>query len=268
MTAASRPLSSMEANDVDDLSHFLPRFRWGNVAPTQVGQRVRRGPTYQFYKIVPNDVMEIDAGRGLEEELEAGHFDQAKTNYWDAVQQLAEEKADIIIIGGVPVSANFGRPEILAMIEQTKATTGIPATSPAEAILAGMHHLGLRSVTIGSRWGDELNQKLVRYITEGGIEVATITTRAQSVAVAHRMSFEEGLDTSLAVGREAAAAAPNADAILVPGGAAMSLHVIPVLEQEFGKPVITNLSAEVWQVLVHPAIIPPVQGWGALLAQP
>ena len=253
---------------MEDLSHFVPRFRWGNVAPTQIGQRVRRGPTYQFYKIVPNDVMEIDAGRGLEEELEAGHFDQAKSNYWEAVQQLAEEKVDIIIIGGVPVSANLGRTEILGLIDQTKAKTGIPATSPAEAILAGMHHLGLHSITIGSRWGDELNQKLVRYLTEGGLEVATITTRAQSVAVAHRMSFEEGLETSLAVGREAAAAAPQADAILVPGGAAMSLHVIPVLEQEFGKPVITNLSAEVWQVLVHPGIIPPVQGWGALLSRP
>lgn len=253
---------------MDDLSQFLPRFRWGNVAPTRMGQRVRRGSTYQFYKIVPNDVMEIDAGRGLEEELEAGQFDQARTNYWEAVEQLADEKVDVIIIGGVPVSINFGRPEILAMIQQTKAKTGIPATSPAEAILAAMHHLGLRSVTIGSRWGGELNEKLVRYLTEDGLDVPAITTRAQSVAVAHRMSFEEGLEMSLAVGREAAAAAPKADAILVPGGAAMSLHVIPVLEKEFGKPVMTNVSAEVWQVLVHSGVIPPVQGWGALLSRP
>jgi len=46
----------------------------------------------------------------------------------------------------------------------------------------------------------------------------------------------------------------------------MSLHVIPALEEEFGKPAFTNMSAEVWNDLVRPGIIAPVQGWGRLLA--
>ena len=48
----------------------------------------------------------------------------------------------------------------------------------------------------------------------------------------------------------------------------MSLHVIPTLEEEYGKPVLTNLNAEVWHNLVHPGVIQPVQGWGKLLATP
>ena len=39
----------------------------------------------------------------------------------------------------------------------------------------------------------------------------------------------------------------------------------PYLEEEFGKPTFTNMSAEVWNDLVRPGIIPPVQGWGRLL---
>ena len=52
-----------------------------------------------------------------------------------------------------------------------------------------------------------------------------------------------------------------------PAAAAMSLHVIPAIEEEFDKPAFTNMSAEVWNDLVRPKIIPPVQGWGRLLAR-
>src|SRR5207302_5343307 len=90
---------------LDDLSMFLPRFKWGNVVPTQQGDRVRRGPGYQFYKLVPNDIMEFATGKGVEEPLEAGDLELARANYWAAAEQLAGEKVDAIIIGGMPVSA-------------------------------------------------------------------------------------------------------------------------------------------------------------------
>jgi maleate cis-trans isomerase len=80
------------------------------------------------------------------------------------------------------------------------------------------------------------------------------------------MSFEEGLKLALEVGREAARLASDAEAIFVPGGATMSLHVIPAIEEEFGKPTFTRTSAEVWRNLVYPGVIPPVSGWGKLLA--
>src|SRR5438046_9056617 len=125
---------------------FMPKFRWGNVVPTQQGNRVRRGPGYQFYKIVPNDIMEFATGKGVEEPLEAGDVALAKANYREAAGQLAGEKVDAIIIGGMPVSANFGRPEILSLIDETQKKFGIRTSSPAEAFLAAMKHLGLKSV--------------------------------------------------------------------------------------------------------------------------
>jgi hypothetical protein len=79
------------------------------------------------------------------------------------------------------------------------------------------------------------------------------------------MTTEEGLKTALEVGREAAADAPGAEGVFVAGGAAMSLHVIPAVEDVFRKPTFTNMSAEVWNDLIRPGIIPPVEGWGCLL---
>jgi len=129
-----------------------------------------------------------------------------------------------------------------------------------------MNHLGLTKLAVGSRWASELNEAIVRYLQAGGVEVVGITKRGQWAADAAAMSFEQGLQTALDVGREAAQLAPDAQAIFVPGGAAMALHVIPALEEEFGKPAFTNLSAEVWNNLLRPGVIAPVEGWGRLLA--
>ncbi len=252
----------------DDFSHFAPRYRWGAVSPTGGGTRVRADAAYQLYKLAPNDILELSGGKGTELQLEDGKVDEAIANYWEAAAELAKEKADVIVLSGVPVSANFGRAKVQQLLKETKDKFGIRATTPFEAFLAAMNHLGLKSVTIGSRWEDGLNKKVVQYCKDGGIEVKSITTRNQTVSVASGMSFDVGLETALGVGREAGKAGPDAEAIFVPGGAAMAIHVIPILEKEFNKPVLTNRSCEVWQNLVHPGVIPPLKGWGRLLATP
>ncbi len=243
---------------------LLPRFRYGVIHP-RANEPVQRGPVYQLYRLVPLDVMEIATGLGLENYTEDG-VEKAIANYWTCVERLAEEKADLIIFSGAPISAVLGRQRVLDILRQTKEKTGIPADAPLEALIAAMKHLGLSSLTIGSRWADKVNDAIVRYLAEGGIEVVAVTKRNQWAGEAFAMTLEEGLELALEVGREAAQTAPQADGISVPGGAAMSIHVIPALEEEFGKPTFTNMSAEVWNDLVRPGIIPPVEGWGCLLA--
>jgi arylmalonate decarboxylase len=61
--------------------------------------------------------------------------------------------------------------------------------------------------------------------------------------------------------------APSADGLLLAGGAWRSLAAVPILEEDFGIPVVTNPIAQVWR-LIAAGIAPPVQGWGRLLAQP
>lgn len=186
--------------------------------------------------------------------------------YWNCVEILARKKADVIIFGGAPISAVLSRPRALELLQQTHEKTGIPTDAPLEALIAAMKHLGLQRLAVGSRWADAVNQAIVKYLEDGGIKVVGITKRNQWAADAFAMSLEEGLEIALDVGREAAGMAAEAEAIAVPGGAAMSLHLIPAIEEEFGKPAFTNMSVEVWNDLMRPGIIPPVKGWGCLLA--
>jgi len=248
----------------DPVKNFLPRFRYGVIHPRSHENR-QRGAGYQFYRLVPLDVMEFSAVLGIENyTLEA--VEKALGNYWNCVETLAKDKAQVIIFGGAPVSAVLGRQRVVDLLRQTTEKTRIPADAPLEALIAAMKRLGLKKLAVGSRWADKVNEAIVRYLEDGGIEVVAITKRNQWGAESAAMSLEEGLNMALEVGREAARSAPQAEAISVPGGAAMSLHVIPALEEEFGKPAFTNMSAEVWNDLVRPGIIAPVQGWGRLLA--
>lgn len=79
------------------------------------------------------------------------------------------------------------------------------------------------------------------------------------------MSIEAGVKLAFQLGREAMRRAPNADVLLMPGGAWRSLAAVPILEEDFNLPVVTNPIAKIWR-FIEAGIAPPVQGWGRLLA--
>ena len=247
------------------IQRLLPRFRYGLINPRAPG-KVQRGLSYQFYRIVPPDVMEVATGLGLDDYAPEA-VEKAIGNYWDCVHALVQEKVDVIVLGGVPISVRLGRRRLRELLAETKEKTGVPADAPLEALIAAMKHLGLKKVVIASRWGDNINEAIIRYLQDGAVEVVGMTKRNQNAVDAAAMTFEEGLQTSLDVGREAARMAPEAQAVFIPGAAAMSLHAIPAVEAEFGKPAFSNLSLEVWNNLIRPGVIAPVHGWGKLLAQ-
>jgi maleate cis-trans isomerase len=248
----------------DYVKKLLPRFRYGVIQP-RAHEQVQRARSYQLYRLLPLDFIEISTGLGLENYTKEG-VEKAIENYWTCVDRLGKEKVDHIIFSGAPISAMLTRPRVRDLLRETKERTGISADAPLEALIAAMHHLGLKKLAIGSRWADPVNDAIKRYLEAGGIEVLGMTKRNQWASDSFAMSLEQGLEMALDVGREAARSWPEAEAISVPGGAAMSLHVIPAIEDEFGKPAFTNMSAEVWNALVRPGIIAPVQGWGRLLA--
>jgi arylmalonate decarboxylase len=243
---------------------LLPRFRYGVIQP-RAHEEVQRARSYQLYRLLPLDFIEISTGLGLENYTKEG-VEKAVDNYWPCVERLAKQKVDHIIFSGAPISAMLTRARVRELLRETKERTGISADAPLEAMIAAMNHLGLRKLAVGSRWADPVNDAIKRYLEAAGINVVGVTRRNQWASDSFAMTLEQGLEMALDVGREAASTWPHAEAIAVPGGAAMALHVIPAIEEEFGKPAFTNMSAEVWNDLVRPGIIPPVQGWGRLLA--
>lgn len=241
-----------------------PRYRWGSIGPVK-----RTGPDYVHdaaEPLLPPDVLRIDTGINISDYTTDG-VAEAIGRYWDCVDEVMQQGADRVTLGGLPISAQLGRKRVLELIKDTEERTGKPADVDAEAVVAAMHHLGVKKVAIASRWAQELNDKLIAYLEDGGIKVLAITSEGQWAKQAFGMSVDLGIKLAFLLSREAMRRAPDADGLLVPGGTWRSLPAVPVLEDELDKPVFTNSISQIWR-LINAGVAPPVQGWGKLLATP
>lgn len=243
-----------------------PRYRWGFIGPTG-GDGTESAQRWQPEPLLPPDVVEVTAGLGITDYTPEGVEEAINARYWQCVDTLVGKQARSISLGGVPISSQLGRPRVLKLIEETQQKTGLPADSTNEAIIAALQRLGVDQIAVASRWAPQLNQALTDYFVHGGIEVASITSEGQWARESFAMSIEKGVVLAFRLGREAMRKAPQAGALLLPGGTWRSLAAVPIHEEDFDVPVITNATATVWR-LISQGIAPPVQGWGRLLEHP
>jgi arylmalonate decarboxylase len=241
-------------------------YKYGIIGPTS-GDGLEGVQRLQPEPLLPPDVVPVNTGVAITDYTPEGVDEAINGRYWGCVDTLVKGGAQSVNLGGVPISSQLGRPRVQKLLEETTNKSGLPADSTNEAIIAACKHLGVQKIAVASRWADQLNRALVEYFKQGGIEVAAITTEGQWAKEAFAMSIERGIVLAVQLGREAMRKAPDAQALLLPGGTWRSLAAVPVLEEDFGRPVITNSLATSWRI-IHQGIAPTVKGWGALLENP
>lgn len=246
---------------MDSKQDVKPRFIAGTVMPAGAD----RLPNPQPQPLLPPDIRRVSSALNITDYTKQGVDEAVGKRYWTCVDELVQQGAQSITLAGFPIASQLGRERVLELQEQTAAKTGVAADSQAEATIAALRHLGTTRIAIASRWADALNARLAAYLTHGGIEVLAITAANQWGAQAFSMSIEQGVKLAFQLAREAMRRAPDAQALLLGGGAWRSLAAVPILEEDYGIPVITNPIAPVWR-LINAGIAPPVQGWGRLLA--
>jgi arylmalonate decarboxylase len=239
------------------------RFVAGSISPLGADSRPQPMPE----RLLPPDVKRVASQLEISDYTAERVEEAIRTRYWSCVDELVAQGANRITLTGLPISSQLGRARVLELLQETTKRTGIAADAHGEASIDAMRHLGMRRIAIASRWSGELNRKLAAYLTAGGIEVLAVTSAGQWAKQAGEMSIEAGVKLAFQLAREAMRKAPEADGLLLPGGAWRSLAAVPILEEDFGKPVVTNPVAEVWR-LISQGVAPPVRGWGRLLATP
>ena len=239
------------------------RFVEGTVSPIGTD----RHPLPQPEPLLPPDVKRISASIEIADYTPDGVDQAIRQRYWSCVDELTSQGANRITLAGLPIASQLGRPRVLALAEETTRKTGVAADSHAEATVAALNHLGARRIAIASRWSEQLNGALLAYLKQAELEVLTVTSVGQWAKQAFSMSIEEGVKLAFQLGKEAMKRAPGAQALLLAGGAWRSLAAVPILEEDYGIPVITNPIAQVWRLMAA-GVAPPVKGWGRLLASP
>ncbi len=109
---------------------------------------------------------------------------------------------------------------------------------------------------------------LTRYLADAGIEVLACRSRGRSLDQNKASVALEDHHLALQLGAQVLRDAPGAQALLMPGGLWFAIHAVPLLEAEFGKPVLLNILSTTWAAL-HGAgsdmLHKPDAKWGKVL---
>jgi maleate cis-trans isomerase len=222
---------------------------------------------YQFYRVAPEGMMLLTTGLNLKEYSLAA-VEQELPALWRAFDLLASKKVDRLALSGVPVASALGRIKTREILAEAERRTGIACDTDLEAHIATLQRLGAKRIALATRWPDAVNGALTRYLAEAGIEVIACRSRARTLQENKEARAAADHDLALELGAEALRAAPDAEALLMPGGLWFAIHAAPLLESEFGKPVLLNILSTTATALATSGRIAhrPDPRWGKVLA--
>lgn len=222
---------------------------------------------YQFYRVAPEGMMLVTTGLDLKAYSLAAVEAELPT-LWSRLELLAGKGVDRIALSGVPVAAALGRERVRSLLTEAGERTGLPCDTDLEAHIAALHHLGARRIVLATRWPEAVNSALTRYLAAADIEVIACVAQPRSLQENKHASAGADHQLALELGRRALREAPAAEALLMPGGLWFAIHAVPLLEAEFGRPVLLNILSTTWAALHGRAQLPqrPEPRWGMLLA--
>lgn len=223
---------------------------------------------YQFYRIAPEGMMLITTGLNLTEYSLAA-VERELPALSERFDLLAKKKADRISLSGVPVASVLGRKKMLAILADAQDRTGLPCDTDLEAHIAALKHLGASRIAMATRWPEAVNAALTRYLADAGIEAIACRSRARTLTENKQTLASEDHELALDLGRQVMREAPDAQALLVPGGLWFAIHAVPLLEAEFGRPVLLNITSTTWAALhaAGPRMLQrPDPRWGKVMA--
>jgi maleate cis-trans isomerase len=223
---------------------------------------------YQFYRVAPEGMMLVTTGLNLKEYSLAA-VESELPALWQRFELLAKKKVDRISLSGVPVASALGRRKMREILAEAQQRTGLPCDTDLEAHIATLRHLGADRIALATRWPEAVNSALTRYLGEAGIEVLACVARGRSLDQNKASGAADDHALALELGTQVLKQAPQAQALLLPGGLWFAIHAVPLLEAEHGKPVLLNILSTTWAAL-H-AAGPRMQQrpdprWGKVLA--
>lgn len=164
----------------------------------------------------------------------------------DRARELRAAGADVISLMGTSISFYRG-PAFTESLRQAMAeATGVPCTTMSHAIVAALRQLGIRRVAVATSYIDELNDRLVAYLTHAGFEVTAI--EGMSI-VGVREVGEVPTEALVGLSKTVFARDPSADGIFISCGGLLTLPAIRRLESELQVPVTASSPAGFWDVV-------------------
>jgi maleate cis-trans isomerase len=192
------------------------------------------------------------AAEGMEQRT-LGYLDSLPA----ATHALSALRPDVVALSHTAVSYLTGYASEPALLDRLNALAGTRAFTAARAIIAALHHLGVRRLGLATPYPEPISAAGRAYWQAAGFDVVAY----------HRLDvaniYEETEERAYALGRAADSA--TAEAILISGTGLPTAGMVGRLEGDLGKPVVTSQVATLWQALRAMGIQDRIRGYGRLL---
>jgi maleate isomerase len=195
------------------------------------------------------------AAEGMEQRT-LGYLDSLPT----ATHSLSALRLDVVALAHTGVSYLTGYTREPALLDRLHGLAGPRAFTTARAIVAALHHLGVRRLGLGTPYPDAISVAGRAYWEAAGFDVVAYH-RLPDVA----NIYDETEERAYALGH--AADSKDADAVLISGTGLHTAGIVERLERDLDKPVVTSLAATLWHALRMAGIQDRVRGYGRLLGR-
>ena len=238
----------------------LPKRKVGVLSPLPV---IDNG-AYEFYRLVKDRIMLVMIPVGLGE-FSAKDVERVFKPIDSYLDKLMERRVDIVVQSGVPLPALIGVEAHDRLVAHIAEYTRRPATSSILGVVDAAKRVGIKRLALANKWSDAMNRTLAEFFARGDIAIEGVASRVLAPSVFQKMSGDDNIQLAYELGRQALVDLPDADGLYIGGGAWLSQPVAEALEEEFGKPVITNVAAMIFNVLTRLECWAPIPGHGRLL---
>jgi len=173
---------------------------------------------------------------------------------------LAHARVDAIAFGCTSGSFVKGIGYDKKVIEAIKNSTGIMATTTSTAAVEALKITGVKRLSVGAPYLDSIMEKLKDFLEKNDFEVVKIKGL--------NMTCGEGdlsLDATYNLIREIDI--PQADGIFISCTDFKTVELLEILENDFGKKVISSNQATMWKLLRLSGMKTPICGFGSLLRE-
>ena len=178
-------------------------------------------------------------------------------------RELREAGAEVVSMMGTSISFYRGPAFTESLRQAMEEATGVPCTTMSHAIVRALRQLGIRRVAVATSYIDELNDRLVDYLTHGGFTVTAIEGMSiTGVEEVGQVPTKALVDLS----RKVRDRDPCADGIFISCGGLLTLDAIRELERELQLPVTASSPAGFWDVVGLAGADPSAPGFGRLFA--
>ena len=234
------------------------RLHIGAIFPASVPPRAIR----DFYDMAPEGV-DITTVTLTIQQLSDDDMDEAIKGMERAAKQLANFDVDVIYQQGVPPIVRRGPGFHKELADRLSQAAGLPAFTDMSGVLEGMRAFGMKTVAMATPFEQFINDRLVAYLANEGIEVVN------NVALGILRNTEIRrlpIPVEYQAAHKAFTGAPKKpDGLYIACGGWGSIRNIPLLERDLDTTAVTWLNAMLWAPMRLKKVAGPITGFGKLL---